>query len=232
MKLGFLRVASLPLLSALALAVSFCGNSTRAESYGDRNGAHPGPQASSSTSSSASQPSTKKKKARRHYHREVGQKAPTPDRIKEIQSALSRDGYYQGDPNGKLDSTTVGALQKFQTDHGLDPSGKLDAATLQKMGLGSDIAGVSAPKPATPPSCCSASGPAPAAGSATLNSPAHSAVSPSPGSTASLHAASTSSTATTSSTSPAGSDSKPTGATSSSAPGSASASSGSSSSPK
>lgn len=231
MKLGFLRKTCLPLLFAVALAVSLCGNSTRAESSGKQKEPHPGPQATSSASSSTSQNSTKKRKSRRHYHREVGQKAPTPDRIKEIQSALSRDGYYQGDPNGKLDSTTVGALQKFQTDHGLDPSGKLDAATLQKMGLGSDIAGVSAPKPATPPSCCSTSGSTPAAGSASLNSPAHPAMSPSPASSTSLHAASSTSTGTTSSTTPAGGDSKPTGATSS-ASGNPSASSGTSSSPK
>jgi len=78
------------------------------------------------------------------------QKAPTPDRISEIQSALARNGYYQGDPNGKWDSSTVAAMQKFQSDHGLDATGKLDALTLQKLGLGSDIAGVSAPRPITP----------------------------------------------------------------------------------
>jgi peptidoglycan hydrolase-like protein with peptidoglycan-binding domain len=79
-----------------------------------------------------------------------GQKAPTADRISEIQTALSRDGYYQGDPTGKWDSNTVAALQKFQSTHGIDADGKLDAPTLQKLGLGSDIAGVSAPKPVVP----------------------------------------------------------------------------------
>lgn len=76
--------------------------------------------------------------------------APTPDRISEIQSALTRGGYYKGDPNGKWDSDTVAAMQKFQSANGLDSTGKLDAPTLQKLGLGSDIAGVSAPRPVVP----------------------------------------------------------------------------------
>lgn len=76
--------------------------------------------------------------------------APTPDRIEDIQSALATNGYYQVTPNGKWDSTTVAALQKFQSDHGLDANGKLDALSLQKLGLGSEIAGVSAPRPVKP----------------------------------------------------------------------------------
>jgi len=46
----------------------------------------------------------------------------------------------------KWDSNTVAAMQKFQSANGLDPSGKLDATSLQKLGLGSGIAGVSAPR--------------------------------------------------------------------------------------
>jgi peptidoglycan hydrolase-like protein with peptidoglycan-binding domain len=83
--------------------------------------------------------------------------APTPDRINDIQSALARGGYYKGDPNGKMDPDTVEALQRFQSANGLDTTGKLDALTLQKLGLGSDIAGVSSPKGITPHSCCSMS---------------------------------------------------------------------------
>jgi peptidoglycan hydrolase-like protein with peptidoglycan-binding domain len=121
------------------------------------------PQASAgqaSSSSTASKPTVHKKK---HHasKRQISQKAPTPDRITEIQSALARKGYYQGDPNGKWDSNTVAAVQKFQSANGIDSDGKLDAPTLQKLGLGSDIAGVSAPKPVVPPSCCSTAPPAP-----------------------------------------------------------------------
>jgi peptidoglycan hydrolase-like protein with peptidoglycan-binding domain len=90
-----------------------------------------------------------KKKSASHHHtrREPFQKAPTTSRISEIQTALSRSGYYQGDANGKWDSSTVSALQKFQSENNLNPSGKLDATSLQKLGLGSSTAGLNPPTP-------------------------------------------------------------------------------------
>lgn len=99
----------------------------------------------------AAKKTTTIKKRRRTASRFVPkQKAPTADRITEIQTALSRGGYYQGDPNGRWDANTVAALQKFQSANGIEATGKLDAPSLQKLGLGSDIAGVSAPKPPAP----------------------------------------------------------------------------------
>jgi peptidoglycan hydrolase-like protein with peptidoglycan-binding domain len=114
----------------------------------------PKSQASASTSSSSASSTKKKpvKKRRKTSSRQSSQKAPTPDRITEIQSALARGGYYQGDPNGKWDANTVAAMQKFQSSNGLEANGKLDALSLQKLGLGSDIAGVSAPKQPVKPS--------------------------------------------------------------------------------
>src|SRR5215831_16795326 len=71
-----------------------------------------------STASSASK-STVHKKSTKRRHRPTKfvpkQKAPTPDRIREIQTALSHGGYYQGDPTGKWDGSTVAAMQKFQS---------------------------------------------------------------------------------------------------------------------
>ncbi len=107
------------------------------------------------TSSTATPSKPAKHKTKHHSTRQPSQKAPTADRVTEIQSALARGGYYQGQPNGKWDSNTVAALQKFQSAKGIEANGKLDAPTLQKLGLGSDIAGVSAPKPVPPPGCCS-----------------------------------------------------------------------------
>lgn len=107
----------------------------------------------SSGGSSSSTAASKKKTKKRRTHKEPTQKAPTPDRISEIQSALNRGGFYQGDPNGKWDATTIAALQKFQSANGLEPTGKLDALSLQKLGLGSSTAGLSAPKPPAPASC-------------------------------------------------------------------------------
>jgi len=76
-----------------------------------------------------------------------GQAAPTPERINEIQGALASKGAYTGTPTGKWDDSTVDAMKHFQSAHGLNPTGKLDALTLQKLGLGSETAGIAAPTP-------------------------------------------------------------------------------------
>lgn len=79
-----------------------------------------------------------------------GQMAPTPQRIKEIQEALARAGAYQGEPTGKWDAASIEAMKRFQTAQGLDPTGKIDALSLQKLGLGSEVAGRAAPLPSPP----------------------------------------------------------------------------------
>jgi murein L,D-transpeptidase YcbB/YkuD len=90
---------------------------------------------------------------RRHKSARVrGQMAPTAERIGEIQTALSKSGTYQGEPSGKWDDATVSAMKRFQQSRGLSPTGKLDALTLQRLGLGSEIAGRAAPRPGAPPS--------------------------------------------------------------------------------
>lgn len=113
-------------------------------------GARPVLHAQTSSSSTPAHKAPAKKK-KHHARHEPKQMAPTPDRIIEIQSALAREGCYQGDPTGKWDGATVAAMQKFQGDHGLDATGKIDALSLQKLGLGSEIAGVSAPRPVARP---------------------------------------------------------------------------------
>jgi peptidoglycan hydrolase-like protein with peptidoglycan-binding domain len=101
----------------------------------------------------ASHPSAAHKSSKKHAHhaRERGQTAPTPDRIEEIQAALARENDYAGDPNGKWDVATIEAMKKFQSANGLSPTGKIDALTLQKLGLGSEVAGKGAPMPPTGP---------------------------------------------------------------------------------
>jgi hypothetical protein len=142
-----LPIRALLAVASLALTCSLSANASSSSAAPALN-----PQQSSGSAPAAaaksSATSTKKKKTKHHSSkREPTQKAPTPDRISEIQSALARGGYYQGQPNGKWDSNTVAALQKFQSDNGMNASGKLDAPSLQKLGLGSSTAGVDAPKP-------------------------------------------------------------------------------------
>ncbi len=105
--------------------------------------------ASKATGKSAHR-SSKKASSRR---REKGQMAPTPDRISVIQEALAKDGSFTNTPNGKWDDSTVEAMKKFQSAHGLNPSGKLDARTLERLGLGSQTAGVA--EPVAPPNSSS-----------------------------------------------------------------------------
>lgn len=90
------------------------------------------------------------RRRRRRRHHIVLPKGPSAERTEQIQSALERGGYYSGDPTGKWDSNTQESLRRFQSANGLPPTGKLDAISLQKMGLGSDVAGVSAPRAVTP----------------------------------------------------------------------------------
>jgi peptidoglycan hydrolase-like protein with peptidoglycan-binding domain len=147
----------LPIAASLliTLAVSVCTTSTRAAGAASASATTPQQVAQGTSSATAA---TKKKSTKKHHgsKREPTQKAPTPERISEIQSALARGGYYQGNPNGKWDSNTVAAMQKFQSDNGLSNSGKIDAPSLQKLGLGSGTAGVDAPKPVTPKPATSA----------------------------------------------------------------------------
>ena len=107
--------------------------------------------------------SPKKKKASSKSRRKPkvkGQAVPTPDRIREIQTALQKDGSYEGVPTGKWDDATMDAMKKYQDKIGVSPTGKIDAVSLNKLGLGSDTAGKGAPVPATSSSAAPADPPA------------------------------------------------------------------------
>src|SRR5690348_10158157 len=122
-------------------------------------------QAAASSSTAAAKPSAVKKvggKARvvrKRKPRQRAQTAPTPARISEIQSALAAQGVYKGQPNGKWDYATIQAMRDYQAGHGLTATGKLDALTLQKLGLGSEIAGRAAPLAVPQPQGARASSP-------------------------------------------------------------------------
>ena len=102
---------------------------------------------SSGKNSSVAKRGSAKAASSKRSRKQPGQKAPTPDRVSEIQAALARDGSFAGSPSGKWDDDTAAAMRRFQASHGLSPTGKLDAPTLQRLGLGSQTAGVAAPTP-------------------------------------------------------------------------------------
>jgi len=60
-----------------------------------------------------------------------------PGRVEEIQQALIREGYLQGDANGQWDSRTREAMLRYQTAHGFPATGLPEAKSLMKLGLGS-----------------------------------------------------------------------------------------------
>ncbi len=64
------------------------------------------------------------------------QLAPTPDRYKEIQSALADRGYLKQAPSGVWDGQSAEALKRFQQDQSLEPTGKLNSLSLIALGLG------------------------------------------------------------------------------------------------
>jgi len=90
---------------------------------------------------------TSRRSSKKRVKKVKGQAAPTPDRITEIQQALAKKGMLEGSPSGQWDDSTTDAMKKFQSSNGLNPTGKLDALTLQKLGLGSETAGLAAPTP-------------------------------------------------------------------------------------
>ena len=101
----------------------------------------PSPSAKSSSTSTAKKPSKRKR-----VRRARGQQAPSTERVKEIQQALAREGRYAGEPTGKWDAATIEAMKSFQAANGFPVTGKLDARSLQKLGLGSEVAGVAPPR--------------------------------------------------------------------------------------
>ena len=119
---------------------------------------HPGTAQTSSSTKSKKKKTTSSKSKK--SAKTKGQTAPTSDRIREIQSALQKDGSYTSEPSGKWDATTVEAMRTYQDKNGLSPTGKIDAVTLNKLGLGSDTAGKGAPVPATSSSVTPADPPA------------------------------------------------------------------------
>jgi peptidoglycan hydrolase-like protein with peptidoglycan-binding domain len=84
----------------------------------------------------------KKVKAKKGSWRTRGQKQIADDRTREIQSALVREGYLDGEPTGVMDERTKTALSKLQADNGWQTKIVPDSRALIKLGLGPDQSNV------------------------------------------------------------------------------------------
>jgi len=65
-----------------------------------------------------------------------GQQAIDPTRAREIQTALIREHYMQGEPTGTWDAATQAAMQRYQADQGWQSKTTPDSRALIKLGLG------------------------------------------------------------------------------------------------
>lgn len=124
-----------------------------------------------SKSGSKSRGTGKGKKAQ--SHKLHGQQAIDAARVTEIQQALIREHYLNGEADGQWDSTTQAAMQKYQADQGWQTRLMPDSRALKKLGLGPDYStainaakdtGFGAPAPASTLPAEQASGFAAAAG--------------------------------------------------------------------
>jgi peptidoglycan hydrolase-like protein with peptidoglycan-binding domain len=71
-------------------------------------------------------------------HKIHGQQAIEPARVTEIQQALIREHYLTTAADGRWDSTTEAAMQKYQADQGWQTKLMPDSRALKKLGLGPD----------------------------------------------------------------------------------------------
>ena len=65
-----------------------------------------------------------------------GQQVIGSDRAREIQAALIREKYLDGQPTGIWDARTTAAMRKFQADQGWQSKVVPDSRALIKLGLG------------------------------------------------------------------------------------------------
>jgi hypothetical protein len=70
--------------------------------------------------------------------RSHGQLSIGSERILQIQQALIREHYLDGEASGTWDSSTNAAMQKFQADQGWQTKLMPDSRALKKLGLGAD----------------------------------------------------------------------------------------------
>lgn len=57
------------------------------------------------------------------------------ERIKQIQEALAKKGYYSGEIHGQYDDVTIEAMRKFQETNKIDVTGYTTAQSLRLLGL-------------------------------------------------------------------------------------------------
>jgi hypothetical protein len=95
------------------------------------------PKKRAATSTSSKKTSAHSKSARsKKTSKKRGQQAIDPARSREIQTALIREHYLQGEPSGTWDAASQAAMQRYQADHGWQSKTTPDSRALIQLGLG------------------------------------------------------------------------------------------------
>jgi hypothetical protein len=120
------------LLSAAVIAVpAFATTTTTTTTHKKNSTAH----SAHPIKSTAKTHKTAKSSRHQKLH---GQQGIDTARATEIQKALIREHYMTGEANGEWDSTTMAAMQKYQSDQGWQTKLMPDSRALKKLGLGPD----------------------------------------------------------------------------------------------
>src|SRR3954466_5141776 len=90
----------------------------------------------SATSHSGKVHRAKSKRHRGGSWKKRGQKDIDAKRATDIQEALIREKYLDGEPNGKWDDRTKNAVMKYQQDTGWESKGVAYSRAIIKLGLG------------------------------------------------------------------------------------------------
>jgi hypothetical protein len=110
-----------------------------------------GKSSKSSAKNSASTKATstgKHSRGKSRSRRKRGQQAIDSGRAREIQEALIRQHYMDGEPSGQWDAATEAALRRFQADQGWQTKTIPDSRALIKLGLGPSKDGLLNPESA------------------------------------------------------------------------------------
>ena len=110
---------------------------TSAKSAAKKSKPHTAGHTASKRSSSHGAKSSRGKSSRgKKGSKKRGQQAIDSSRAREIQEALIRERYMQGEPSGTWDAATQAAMQRYQADQGWQSKQIPDSRALIKLGLG------------------------------------------------------------------------------------------------
>jgi FtsZ-interacting cell division protein ZipA len=136
-------------LCALLLLVPGSWAKTRSHSKSKSTATSTKKKASSkSTAHTSKVSSTSSKRGKKTLKKARGQQSIDSDRTREIQAALIREHYLQGEPSGSFDADTKAALTKFQADNHWQTKVLPDSRALIKLGLGPSHDGLLNPESA------------------------------------------------------------------------------------